>query len=360
MTSTGTSHFAGEIMGRSAPIRHVLELITKAAHTDLPVLIVGETGTGKELVARQIHAESRRAHKPFIAVNTGALPREIVASELFGHRKGSFTGASSDKLGRFREADRGTLFLDEIGTMDDMVQVALLRALETEAFRPIGAAEDQHVDARLIAATNEDPWRLADSGAFRHDLLYRFEVMRIDLPPLRAIREDIPILVDHFVSRFSRQFEMEIEGIAPAALEALVSYDWPGNIRELKNVIAQASVVAERGEIDTQHLPARWRQSREEAWPDALSSKNGLSHIAFQNASRSQTVPHPTAVETNPHPPSFTEGVFMPLGVTLDDVEKAYAMKTLQACNYNKTKTAKLLGVSRKTLYDRLNRWGCR
>jgi DNA-binding NtrC family response regulator len=358
MTTTVETHLLGEIIGNSAPICRVLELVAKAAHTDVPVLIVGETGTGKEMIARRIHTESRRAGRRFVAVNTGALPRELVASELFGHRKGSFTGASSDKLGRFREADGGTLFLDEIGTMDDLVQVSLLRALETERIRPVGDTTDHQVDVRLIAATNEDPWQLAEVGQFRDDLLYRLEVMRIDLPPLRAVREDIPQLVDHFLAMFAAQFEMPIDGLDAEALEALVKYEWPGNVRELKNVIAQACVVAERGDIGIEHLPARWRKSRSEAAESAAAhgtfTSDGTEHPR-ERASRSPQL----RTDVDSGRAGFTDGVFVPLGVTLEEVQKEYALKTLQSCDNNKTKTARILGVSRKTLYDRLKRWGC-
>lgn len=352
------------MIGSSAPFQRVLYLMSKAAHADLPVLIVGETGTGKELAAWEIHARSARAHKPFVAVNTGALPREIVASELFGHRRGSFTGATSDRPGRFREANGGTLFLDEIGTMEQTVQVSLLRVLENETFRPVGASEDQQVDVRLIAATNEDPRLLAERGLFREDLLYRFEVMRIDLPPLREMRGDIPQLVDHFVRLFSETYEMDVTSVSTGVLDAFVSYDWPGNTRELKNVIAQACVVAERGTIQIEHLPPRWRRHAKtngitESGPEpahyAGTNDRAPAHAA-ESVSSNDGREHARIATA----PGFNDGVVVPLGVTLDEVQKTYILRTLEACNNNKTRAAKVLGVSRKTLYDRLDRWGCR
>ncbi len=357
------THTRGHLVGSSEPFQKVNELISKAASADLPVLIVGETGTGKELVACEIHARSQRASKPFIAVNTGALPREIVVSELFGHRRGSFTGATSDRLGRFREADGGTLFLDEIGTMDATVQVSLLRVLENETFRPVGASEDEEVDVRLIAATNEDPRALAQRGEFREDLLYRFEVLRIDLPPLREIRDDIPQLVEHFVQTFSEMYQADIDSVSPAVLDALVSYHWPGNTRELKNVIAQACVVAERGTLQLEHLPARWQSvdgtPASVAIPKAdHNAPAGLASDA--NAKPSEQGFNPQATPTPVVAPMANGGVVVPLGITLDEVQKTYILRTLEACNNNKTRAAKALGVSRKTLYDRLDRWGCR
>jgi DNA-binding NtrC family response regulator len=334
----------GELVGASEKMEKVFALTAKAASVSVPVLIDGETGTGKELVAREIHTRSSRRDKPFIAVNTGALPPELVISELFGHEKGAFTGASDKKDGRFSEAHKGTLFLDELTTMDERVQVALLRVLELSSFRPVGAKQDIEVNVRLVAATNQDLREEATAGHFRHDLVHRLEVFRISLPPLREHTSDIPLLVSHFLDHLAQEFEFGPKSISDDVLEALRAYSWPGNIRELKNVIAQAGVMAEGSEIELEHLPPRVLDARAAA-PDpehseALHGNNGKSHEPIPAEDCSQ------------------EGIFVPMGISLDEVQKAYVVKTLQSCSNNKTHAARVLGVSRKTLYDRLAKWG--
>lgn len=343
------------IIGDSAAVQRLRALIEKAARTDLSVLIVGETGTGKELTATKIHSISRRNGAPFVAVNTGALPRELVASELFGHCRGAFTGATEHRCGRFREADGGTLFLDEIGTMDDAAQIALLRALEDGSIRPVGESVDRQVDVRVIAATNEDPRTLAERGQFRHDLLYRFEVLRIDLPPLREIPEDIPRLAAHFVRQISEQYGMPIAGVSRAAFQAFHEYAWPGNARELKNVIAQACALADGGTVEIEHLPARIVKPKTNGHTNGFAAAAGMVngdglHVSGESVSSGNGI-HEAG-------PPTADGVFMPVGASLDSMQRAYVFKTLEACGNNKTQAARMLGMSRKTLYDRLDRWG--
>ena len=252
----GTTHF-GRLVGGSPRLQRVYTLIERAAAVDVPVLICGETGTGKDLVANEIHRRSRRAAGPFVAINMGALSQEMIASELFGHTKGSFTGAIENKQGRFAEAEYGTLFLDEIGTMEDRTQLALLRVLESGVYRPMGATRDRTADVRIIAATNEDLDHAVEEGRFRADLLHRFQVIQIHLPPLRELADDIPKLAHHFLHEFNEEFGFALEGLTDEAARMLSAYPWPGNARELRNAVAQAGVMAERGLIDVEQLPER-------------------------------------------------------------------------------------------------------
>lgn len=342
----------GQIVGGSSKLRNVYGLVRKAAKVELPVLIIGETGTGKDLIASEIHRRSARRDAPFVAVNMGALPRDLVASELFGHTKGAFTGASEDKSGRLAEADGGSLFLDEIGTMEEHTQVALLRVLDSHTYRPLGAKNDREVDFRLITATNENLEESIRAQQFREDLYHRLQVLRVNVPPLREIPEDIPMLAAHFLQLFNREYGFEIRSITDDALRHLVRYSWPGNIRELKNVIAQCGVSAEQGEIEVSNLPARILEpSRPETTlrsfePEPMGLECG-------NGSLAGTTSDVLSL-------AGKEGVFVPLGIPLDEVQKTYVLRTLSHCGNNKTKTAKALGMSRKTLYDRLNRWGVR
>ena len=319
----------------------MFSFIRKAAKIDMAVLIVGETGTGKELVAREIHHRSERSEGPFVATNMGALPRELVGSELFGHVKGAFTGAVATKRGRFQEALGGTLFLDEISTMDERVQVALLRVLETGKFRRIGGKRDIATDIRVLAASNVDPRKVVRQGTFREDLLHRLQVLRVALPSLRQRKRDIAQLAYHFLDIFRREFDADVTGISREALSVLRAYRWPGNVRELKNVIGQAAVMAERGEITREHLPPRVsdRASRPAAAGPMSAAADGPA-FPIQAA------------------PSVADGVFVPLGVSLDDAERAHVLKTLAFCGNNKTRAAEMLGISRKALYDKLARWG--
>lgn len=328
----------GRLVGNSPNMQGVLRLIEKAAKVEMPVLIEGETGTGKDLIARELHDRSERKAGPFVPVNTGAIAHDLIASELFGHVKGAFTGATDDRVGRFKEADGGTLFLDEISTMEDRMQVSLLRILETGKFRPVGAKTDESADVRLIAATNDDLDHAAENGSFREDLLHRLKVLCIQVPALREQVEDIPMLCEHFVHVINEDLHFNLTGISDEAVATLQAYDWPGNTRELKNVIAQAAVMAESGHIDLRHLPERISK---------LAPGEPVD-VEYGTARMSKTPSNQT--------PS-AQGVFMPIGLTLDEVQKKYTLQVLEHCEFNKTRTAEMLGVSRKTLYDKLNRW---
>ncbi len=251
---------AGEILGRSGAIRAVLEIIERVAPTDATVLVTGETGTGKELVAREIHRRSARAGGPFVAVNCAALAEGVLESELFGHRKGAFTGAVRDRTGLFEAADGGTILLDEIGDVSPGVQHRLLRVLQERELTPVGSVRPVSVDVRVIAATNRDLRAEMEAGRFRDDLYYRLNVVRIEVPPLRARREDIPLLAEAFFTRVGRRAHA---ACSPLAMRLLQAHAWPGNVRELFAVLESAHIRAGERRIEAQHLPADERESRD-------------------------------------------------------------------------------------------------
>jgi len=234
-----------EIVGSSGALQKVLSLVSKVAPTDATVLITGETGTGKELIARAIHRQSRRSSRAFVSVNCAAIPRDLIASELFGHEKGSFTGALQRRLGRFELAEGGTIFLDEVGELPAETQIALLRVLQELEFERVGGTRSIRTNVRVIAATNRNLQVAIQAGTFRSDLFYRLNVFPIDMPPLRERREDIPVLVEYFVDHCARKVRKNIQGITKESLDLLRSYSWPGNIRELQNVIERSVIMCE-------------------------------------------------------------------------------------------------------------------
>ena len=234
-----------EIIGRSAAVSVVLDLVGRVAATDTPVLISGETGTGKELTAHTLHLRSRRAQRPFVAVNLAMIPEELVAAELFGHEQGAFTGAHQRRIGRFEMGDGGTLFLDEIGELSPAVQVALLRVLQEGEFERLGSGQTKRVDVRLIAATNQNLENAVHEGRFRADLYYRLSVFPVHLPPLRARREDIAALAEYILRRIGQRLGRHFAGIEPASLDRLIGYEWPGNIRQLQNVLERSAILCD-------------------------------------------------------------------------------------------------------------------
>lgn len=260
----------GDLVSHSPVMHDIFQLITAVAASSSTVLIQGETGTGKELVARAIHSISDRAEQPFVAVNCGALPDTLLESELFGHKKGAFTGAIADKAGRFAAAGRGTLFLDEIGEISQALQVRLLRVLQEHQFEPLGSNHSEPCHARILAATNRNLEQLVEEGAFRRDLFYRIQVVQIDLPPLRQRMEDLPLLVDHFIQRFNQLQDKNITSVTPAALSALMAHHWPGNVRELENVVERAFVLCKTSEIDLPCLPAPLQQGAADSGAQAM------------------------------------------------------------------------------------------
>src|ERR1700758_4620862 len=249
-----------EIVGSSGALQKVLSLVSKVSPTDATVLVTGETGTGKELVARAIHRRSRRSSRAFVSVNCAAIPRDLIASELFGHEKGAFTGAVQRRIGRFELAEGGTIFLDEVGELSADTQVALLRVLQEREFERVGGARSIRIDVRVIAATNRDLKAAVANGTFREDLYYRLNVFPLEVPPLRARRADIPLLVDYFIDRYGRKAGKDIRSVDKKTLQLLQSYPWPGNIRELQNIIERSVIVCET-EIFT--VDESWLQSHE-------------------------------------------------------------------------------------------------
>lgn len=251
------NYYFGNMVARSEAMQSVFNLAEKVAQYNTTVLICGDSGTGKELIARGIHDRSGRAKKPLIPVNCGGIPENLLESELFGYRKGAFTGADRDRKGLFQEADRGTIFLDEIGELPLPLQVKLLRVLQENEVRPVGDSKTSTVDVRIIAATSKTLEDEVKKGTFREDLFYRLNVMPIKLPPLRERPEDIPILSQHFVDRFNIALDKDIQGIAPAAMSILLKHTWPGNVRELENVIERAAVLAEEVNLLPENFPAQ-------------------------------------------------------------------------------------------------------
>ena len=246
---------AGDLVSRSPLMRRIFDILPQVASSGSTVLIQGDTGTGKELLARAIHGMSPRAERPFIAVNCGALPDTLLESELFGYKAGAFTGANKDKPGRFALAAGGTLFLDEIGEVSPALQVRLLRVLQERSYEPLGATKSLTTDVRVIVASNRDLAQLVKKGAFRDDLFYRINVVKLVLPALRKRREDIPLLVEHFIERFNRIQGKHLSGVSTEVMAILMAHDWPGNVRELENLIEYAFVLCDKGRIELKHLP---------------------------------------------------------------------------------------------------------
>jgi DNA-binding NtrC family response regulator len=306
----------GRIIGNSPGIRTVYRVIEQSAPTGASVLISGESGTGKELVAQTIHELSPRASFPFVAINCSAIPETLLESEIFGHEKGAFTGASDRRTGVFELAHRGTLFLDEIAEMMPATQVKLLRVLQERIFRRLGGRQEISVDVRVIAATNVNPQEAVNSGKLREDLFYRLNVFAIDLPPLRERREDIPLLVQTFLTEFNRTNAKGIRAVDQEAMYILERYPWPGNIRELRNVIERATILAESEFIEPRHLPPTLISRGEASLPTLTISP----------------------------------------GTTVDEAERRLILLTLDHTRNNKTRAAEILGISLKTLHNKLNR----
>jgi PAS domain S-box-containing protein len=280
-------HFRiGDLISHSPLMHKIFEVLPAISQSPSTVLILGETGTGKERIARTIHSLSRNRRGPFLAVNCGALPDTLLESELFGYKAGAFTGAVKDKPGRFAAAKGGTLFLDEIGEVSPALQVRLLRVLQDKIYEPLGAIRSEQADARIIVATNRDLSDLMRRGVFREDLYYRINVVRIELPPLRRRKEDIPLLVEQFIDRFNSLQGKSVKGIAPEALSLLMAHDWPGNIRELENTVERSFVLCEQGTIGISHLPDELRTRGESpaSGTGIRSARNLLEAQAIQKA----------------------------------------------------------------------------
>jgi len=302
-----------EIIGQSAAMKKVFDAIETVAPTDATVLVTGESGTGKELVARAVHAGSARRFHPLVVIHCGALTETLLESELFGHEKGAFTGAQYRKKGKFEISEGGTVFLDEIGDISLKTQTDLLRVLQEREIVRVGGNQTIKVDFRVVAATNKDLELLIEEGKFRPDLFYRLNVFHIEMPPLRERREDIPLLVDHFVRKFSNEMGKRITRVSPVAMNSLQQYGWPGNVRELENAVERAMVVAQEPEL------------READFTLKARNGGGLA----------------------------TEGVR-----SLEDVERTHILRVLDECSGNQTRTAEVLGIDRVTLHHKLKKYG--
>ena len=310
-----------ELIGRSPAMHEIYKQIGKVADTDFTVLILGETGTGKELVAGAIHRNSRRREGPFIRINCAAIPENLLESELFGYERGAFTGASNKKLGKFELAHGGTLFLDEISEMPLGMQVKLLRVLQEKEFERVGGTRTIKVDTRIIAATNRNLAQMVDEGLFREDLYYRLNVVTIQVPPLRERKEDIRLLAAHFTKEAAAKLNKPVRGVSDEVIELFEAYDWPGNVRELKNVCDRAVVLARGLLITRDELPATLQPGFQESIGVKLGAGQTLQEI-------------------------------------LGDVERNIVLQALKEHNYNRTKTAQALGISRRTLYGKIKEYG--
>jgi DNA-binding NtrC family response regulator len=304
------------MIGNSPPMRRTMELLEKVAPSKASVVITGQSGTGKEMVARAIHQLSPRRDKPFIAINCSAIPASLMESEMFGHERGAFTGADQRRLGCWELADGGTLFLDEVGEIPIDLQAKFLRVLEEERVRRLGGKGEITVDVRVVSATNKDLKEEIKAGRFREDLFFRLNVFHVNLAPLKERRDDIPLLVQHFIDKFGREGGRRPAGVSAPAMKLLVDYGWPGNIRELRNTLERAVILCGGATIDVEHLPAE------------LAAGGGESAY-----------------------------LKLPYGLPLREIEKEYILSTLTRLQNNKARTSQALGISEKTLYNKLYRY---
>jgi DNA-binding NtrC family response regulator len=311
-----------ELVGRAPQMQRLYQLIESVARTRVTVLILGESGTGKELIARAIHRQGATRDGPFVPVNVAAIADGLLESELFGHEKGAFTNALQKKLGKFELAHGGTLFLDEIATLRIDLQAKILRVLQEREIERVGGIRRIKIDVRVLAATNADPKRAVQSGALREDLYYRLNVVQINAPPLRDRREDIPLLVEHFLRKYSQEFHKRIAGVAPAALEVFQAYSWPGNVRELQNIVERAVALVEGSTIDVKDLPL------DLLLPDPGARAEGSEEL--------------------------------PLKEAREQFERQLILQALERVQWNRTQAARLLGMHRNSLKAKLEAWGIR
>jgi DNA-binding NtrC family response regulator len=404
--AAGSLVFEG-MVGGSRRMRELFARVDRVAGTMAPVLVVGESGTGKELVARAIHNRSRRRNGPFVPVHTGAIPRELIGSELFGHEKGSFTGAFAAAEGKFEAAAGGTVFLDEVGTMDSAVQVSLLRVLETYRFTRVGGRKEIEADVRIVAATNKDLLDLVDENIFREDLYYRLNVFTVTIPPLRDRGEDIPPIAERFLSKYARRYDTPARRLSPGAVERLMAHDWPGNVRELRNVAEQTALFATtevvsaddiqlgqgrierrpkgRQEVPAAHpaTPAPAFVEPNEAPPPPLMEAAAAAPLspvppppdlstppsaalspavapAYATGAREAKDPSPAEADASLRDAERDHPLVLrlPVGTRLADAERKLILLTLEAVRGNKQRAARVLGISRRGLYSKLQAYG--
>lgn len=318
-----------QIIGQSPEIKSVLSLVERVADSDSTVLVTGESGTGKELIARAIHYNSPRAQNPFVAINCGAIPAELLESELFGHVKGAFTGAISNRVGRFEMANGGTIFLDEIGDLEPSLQVKLLRVLQERSMEPVGGTKSIQVNVRVIAATNKDLEQNVQNGLFREDLFYRLNVIPINVPALRDRKTDIPLLLGHFVTAFNKNKSRGLLGFSEEAMDSLCNYPWPGNIRELENLIERLAILKGYGKIELSDLPAK-----------------------YQNFKSAPVDIELTSLEIPEDGMDFNKAV--------DDYENQLILRALEKTGWNRNQAALLLKLNRTTLVEKIKKKGLR
>src|ERR1700726_1053582 len=310
----------GDLVGESTIMQDVMRVLEQVSPSSASVLITGETGSGKEILARTVHRLSPRAERPFIAINCSAIPESLMESEIFGHERGAFTGAAERRIGCFELADGGTLLLDEIGEMPPPTQAKLLRVLEDHKVRRLGSKVETPVDVRVLAATNKNPEQAVADGHLRQDLYFRLNVFHIHLPPMREHKEDLPQLVEHLLADIAAKHHKKVTGVGNDVMDLFKSYPWPGNVRELRNVLERAAIASDRGTVSRQHLASDFGRA-----PATTSS--GLGAIRF------------------------------PVGTTVDAAERELILQTLNATNQNKTRAAELLGISLKTLHNKLKEY---
>ena len=311
----------GDLVGASRPMQEVMRIVEMAAPSTASVLITGETGSGKEIVARTVHKLSPRAGGPFVAINCSAIPESLMESEIFGHERGAFTGAAERRIGCFELADGGTLLLDEIGEMPAPTQAKLLRVLEDRKVRRLGSKTETPVDVRVLAATNKDPEQAVSGGYMRQDLYFRLNVFHINLPPLREHKDDIPLLTEHILHDINIKHSKNVKGVGAEVMDIFMSHTWPGNIRELRNILERSAIMCEKDFITRACLPGEFGKT-------AAKSPGDLGAIKF------------------------------PVGTTVDAMERELILQTLAATGNNKTRAAELLGISLKTLHNKLKEYG--
>ncbi|MFI5300302.1 MAG: sigma-54 interaction domain-containing protein, partial [Polyangiales bacterium] len=321
-------HFGYEgLVGTSEAMRRVYALVDRVKDTDVPILITGESGTGKELVARAVHAGSERGKKAFLGVNCGAIPENLLESELFGHVRGAFTGADRDRKGLFREAEGGSILLDEIGEMPLKMQSGLLRVLQEKTIRPVGGTREEKVDARVICATHRSLQEMVDEGTFREDLFYRINVVILRVPSLRERADDVPLLADHFLGVFAAHYRRDRKALSRDALKKLQAHAWPGNVRQLEHVLLNAFVMSDAATIEAQDL----------SLPEATRSRS-VTDVSPKSSPRPSTPPGNLKAHK--------------------DTEKERILRALEKCGWNRLQAAKACGIPRRTFYRRLREYG--
>lgn len=333
--------------GNSLRMRELYKKLSQIAPTETTVLIYGESGTGKELAARAIHLNSSRRNELFLPVHCASLTESLLGSELFGHERGAFTGATDKKRGIFERADDGTLFLDEIGEINHEIQVNLLRVLETGKFQRVGGEETIHADVRIVAATNKNLEEAVKKGEFREDLFYRLNVVTIEMSPLRERKDDIPLLVNAFIDEFNGKHRRNVEGITPQAMRILVRYDWSGNVRELKNTIEAMTVFAQHSILDVEDIPERILVSASPEIDTTILIPEAENFAAFPGSA-------PTIQLNDESSPSELN---ISLGMSLEEVEREFVKETLKFTSNNKAKAARILGISKSNIFRKIKKY---